>query len=386
MVLPAIAASTRSKQPDRRAIFTRFDLDFDLPEHFLPEFPRAIFLTTRQDLGDVSQGQARDASTNFYELFKACSIPKQLEGLRLLLTPFPQQQFNLTDDRRSAKPSLGVACLDCHANGHTNAATHLVGDIRPQELRHRIDTPVAARREHPAALRLAARAEDRRGLHRVRAARGLLRRRPGRSRRRRASTSLDRGSQVHAMAEFQELLDFPPAPKLTVSASSTRRKASEAELRGEKVFFGKGQCAVCHAPPYYTDNSMHDLKLERFFKPRDDQRPDPAAGRADQDLPAARHQGLAALPPRRPAADARGHGRVLQPDPRGSSHAGREGRSTGLPARALSEAGLRAAAAPRSRGRATAAAGRRRTCRSPGRRAGSCRRAETDRGSRRGPG
>jgi cytochrome c peroxidase len=27
---------------------------------------------------------------------------------------------------------------------------------------------------------------------------------------------LDRGSQVHAMAEFEELLDFPPAPKLTI--------------------------------------------------------------------------------------------------------------------------------------------------------------------------
>ncbi len=31
--------------------------------------------------------------------------------------------------------------FDCHVNGHTNAATHLVGDIRPQELRHRLDTP-----------------------------------------------------------------------------------------------------------------------------------------------------------------------------------------------------------------------------------------------------
>ena len=27
---------------------------------------------------------------------------------------------------------------------------------------------------------------------------------------------LERGSQVHFMAEFQELLDFPPAPKLDV--------------------------------------------------------------------------------------------------------------------------------------------------------------------------
>jgi hypothetical protein len=33
----------------------RFDMDFDLPEWFLPEFPAAIFLTTRPDLGDVSK-------------------------------------------------------------------------------------------------------------------------------------------------------------------------------------------------------------------------------------------------------------------------------------------------------------------------------------------
>jgi hypothetical protein len=35
----------------------RFDVDFDLPEHFLPEFPPAIYLTTRKDLGDVSRGK-----------------------------------------------------------------------------------------------------------------------------------------------------------------------------------------------------------------------------------------------------------------------------------------------------------------------------------------
>jgi hypothetical protein len=33
------------------------------------------------------------------------------------------------------------------------------------------------------------------------------------------------------------------------------------------VFFGKGQSASCHQPPYYTDNLMHDLRTERFFKP-----------------------------------------------------------------------------------------------------------------------
>ncbi len=47
------------KQTERD--LTRFDLDFDLPDHFLPEFPAPIYLTTRPDLGDVSQGQARHA-------------------------------------------------------------------------------------------------------------------------------------------------------------------------------------------------------------------------------------------------------------------------------------------------------------------------------------
>jgi len=118
---------------------TRFDLDFDTPDQFLPEFPPPIYLTTRPDLGDVSQGKLVNL-TNYYELFNGILNPKQIEGLRLLVTAFPQQQFNATEDRRSARPSSGVACFDCHVNGHTNGATHLVGDIRPQELRHRIDT------------------------------------------------------------------------------------------------------------------------------------------------------------------------------------------------------------------------------------------------------
>ncbi len=102
--------------------------------------------------------------------------PKQLDGLRLLLTPFPQQQFNATADRRSAKPSQGVACFDCHANGHTNAATHLVGDIRPQALRHRIDTPTL-RGVNIQRLFGSQRALNiRGGLYGVRTARRILRR------------------------------------------------------------------------------------------------------------------------------------------------------------------------------------------------------------------
>jgi hypothetical protein len=63
-----------------------------------------------------------------------------LKGLRLSLTPFPQQQFNEPIEGRSEKPSRGVACIDCHSNGETSGAFPLVGDTRPQEFRHRIET------------------------------------------------------------------------------------------------------------------------------------------------------------------------------------------------------------------------------------------------------
>src|SRR5665811_583802 len=38
--------------------------------------------------------------------------------------------------------------------------------------------------------------------------------------------------------------------------------------RGEALFSGKARCAVCHPAPYYTDNTMHNLRAERFYKPR----------------------------------------------------------------------------------------------------------------------
>src|SRR5262249_46401833 len=119
---------------------TRFDLDFDLPDHLLPEFPPPLFLTTRPDLTDVTKGKLVTID-NYYDIFKDVLNSKQLEGLRLLVTPFPQQQFNQTDGRRSERPSRGVTCFDCHVNGHTNGAHHLAPDVRPQKFRHRIETP-----------------------------------------------------------------------------------------------------------------------------------------------------------------------------------------------------------------------------------------------------
>jgi cytochrome c peroxidase len=245
---------------------TRFDLDFDIPDHFLPEFPPPLYLTTRPDLGDVSQGKLINLS-NFFELFNGILNPKQLEGLRLLVTAFPQQQFNATSDRRSERPSSGVACFDCHVNGHTNKATHLVGDIRPQEFRHRINTPslrgVNIQRLFGSQRALKSVEDFTEFEQRAAYFDGdpVIATKKG-------ANILERGSQVHFMAEFQEILDFPPAPKLDIHGELEPRKATPAELRGEKLFLGKARCASCHPAPYYTDNLMHNLQTERFFKPR----------------------------------------------------------------------------------------------------------------------
>ncbi|MFC2130063.1 cytochrome B6 [Bacteroidota bacterium] len=243
---------------------TRFDLDYVMPEHFLPEFPPAIYLTTRPDLGDVSQGKLI-TRMNYFELFNGILNPKQLEGLRLLVTPFPQQQFNETNDRRSELPHRGVTCFDCHVNGHANGATHLVGDIRPQELRHRLDIPslrgVNIQRLFGSQRALKSvedftefeqRAAYFDGDHVIAAKKGI--------------SIPERGSQVHFMAEFEALMDFPPAPKLDLFGKLHPKKATKSELTGQQIFFGKAKCAVCHSAPYYTDNLMHDLKVERFYK------------------------------------------------------------------------------------------------------------------------
>jgi len=78
---------------------------------------------------------------------------------------------------------------------------------------------------------------------------------------------LDRGTQVQHMAEFQKILDFPPAPKLGPDGKLDAAQASAEELRGQALFFGKARCVECHSGPHYTDDRMHDLHLERFFEP-----------------------------------------------------------------------------------------------------------------------
>ena len=205
------------------------------PDALRPRLRPARPLPARVPAADLPDDAARPGrrvarasssrSSNFYELFNGILNPKQLEGLRLLVTPFPQQQFNATDGSPvSERPSRGVTCFDCHVNGHTNGADapgrrHPPAGVPPS---HR--DADAARREHPAAVRLAAGAEDRRGLHGVRAARRLLRRRSRSSPPRRASTSSSAAARSTSWPSSRSSSTSRPPRSSTSTASSTRRR------------------------------------------------------------------------------------------------------------------------------------------------------------------
>src|SRR2546428_1548674 len=236
MIFPDVEIQEINRQEVRS--LQRFDADFDLPDHLLPEFPPPLFLTTRPELGDVSQGQLLTIK-NFFALLDGIVTPVQMEGMRLLLTPFPQQQLNQTDERKVDAASLGVTCLDCHANGHTNAAFHLNPDNRPQAARFRIET-VSLRgmfnqRIHGSKRSLRS-VEDFTEFEQrtayfdgdqVTAAK-------------KGANLLDRHSQVVMMAQMQNMFDFPPAPQLTVLGRLEPTQATEEERLGQDICFGKG--------------------------------------------------------------------------------------------------------------------------------------------------
>ena len=243
----------------------RFDADFDLPDHFTPEFPPPLYLTTHPELGDVSQGSLLTIK-NYYSLMVGILTAVQLEGLRLLLMPFPQEEFNQTEDRKSADQSLGVACLDCHSNFHTNAAFHQTPDIRPQAARFRIDT-VSLRgmfnqRIHGSKRSLRSVEDFTQFEQRTAYFNG-----DHVSAQRKGVNLPDRTDQVAMMGQMQNIVDFPSAPKLDPFGRLDPTKASERELAGERLFLGKARCAECHVPQTsFLDNMMHDLKLERFYQ------------------------------------------------------------------------------------------------------------------------
>ena len=256
MVVPQMQLETHPE-------LVRFDVDFDLPDAYLPEFPPPLFLVSRPDLGDVSGGEEITIN-NYYEKLNGILTPFQLEGMRLLVTPVAQQQFNVTEDRKADKAQDAVSCLTCHVNGHTSGVFHLNPDNRPQDTRFRIDT-VSLRGvniQHFFGSKRALRTlED---FSEVEAKTAYFDGDP--------VIALKKGArrftreEIAAMAATQNMIAFPPAPKLDIQGRLNPAKATESELCGEKIF--AMSCSQCHPAPYYTDNLAHDLQVERFYDGR----------------------------------------------------------------------------------------------------------------------
>jgi len=240
----------------------RFDVDFDIPAAYLPEFPPPLFLTTRPDLGDISRGREINQA-NFRELFEGVLTPEQLEGLRLLVTPAPTTWFNHTKHRVTAQPMRGVACLDCHVNGHTNGAVVLDPGVRPTMARTRLETP-SLRGNYMNALFSARRSI--RSLDHFAEVEEYFDGDPS-IQQEIGGRQLDQPS-TNRMGDFNAIVGLPPAPKLNRLGRLDRAKATPQELRGEAIFFGKAQCAACHQPPNYIDNTMHDLRVEELYPGR----------------------------------------------------------------------------------------------------------------------
>jgi cytochrome c peroxidase len=243
----------------------RFDVEVDLPDTFTPEFPPPIFLSGHPELGDVSRGRLLTIK-NFYEMMVGFITPVQMEGMRLLLTPFPQEEFNQTEERKVEDQSLGITCLDCHANFHTNAAFHQTPDVRPQAARFRLDTTslrgVFNQQIHGSKRSLRSVEDFTEFEQRTAYFNG-----DQVSAQRKGVHLPERHDQTSMMAQMQNAIDFPPAPKLDPAGRLDPGKANERELAGERVFMGKGRCAECHVPAFsFMDNQMHDLKLERFYE------------------------------------------------------------------------------------------------------------------------
>jgi len=241
----------------------RFDVGFDIPDCYLPEFPPPLYLTTHPELGDVTRGVEVNYG-NYFNMLNGILSPEQLDGLRLMVTPFQTTWFNVTHHRVTREPSEGVSCFSCHVNGHTNGAFELAPDNRPNYARLRVNTPTL--RGNYAALIFSSKRSIRSMDHfseieeyfdgdmTMLAALG--------------GRTLQKQESNH-MGDFNSIIDFPPAPKLDALNRLIPANATPQELRGEAVFNGKGQCSSCHVPAYqFTDNTMHDLKVERFYHGR----------------------------------------------------------------------------------------------------------------------
>ena len=237
----------------------RIDVDHDFPQEYLPEFPPPMFLTTHKELGDVTNGKEITLD-NFFEIFDGLITPEQMEGLKELLRPSPTTWFNHTDHRITKAASKGVACFDCHVNGHTNAAIELGPDARPNLARLRTDTPTM--RGNFNLMQLSSKRSIR-SMDHFAEVEEYFDGDPGMQQA--IGPRAAKREVTNRMADFNSILDYPPAPKLDPLMKLRPNLATEQELRGEKLFHGKAQCAKCHHGPAFVDDYMHDLQVERFY-------------------------------------------------------------------------------------------------------------------------
>ena len=237
----------------------RIDVDMDFPDEYLPEFPPPLFLTTHKELGDVTGGREITLD-NYYEMFDGILTPEQMEGLKELLRPSPTTWFNHTQHRVTVKPSKGVACLDCHVNGHTNGAFELAPDSRPHMARLRVDTPTL--RGNYNLMQLSSKRSIR-SLDHFSEVEEYFDGDPGMQQA--IGPRAIKEEVSNRMGDFNAIIDYPPAPKLGPLMRLIPSKASEQELRGEALFHGKAQCAKCHSGPSFVDDYLHDLQAERFY-------------------------------------------------------------------------------------------------------------------------
>jgi cytochrome c peroxidase len=237
----------------------RMDCDLDIPDAYLPEFPPPLFLTTHKELGDVARGREITMG-NYFAIFDGLLTPEQMEGLKELLRPVPSTWFNQTEHRVTYQPSAGVSCFSCHVNGHTNGAIELAPDSRPNQARLRVDTP--SMRGNYNLMQLSSKRSIRSMDHFAEVEEYF----DGDQTIKRAIAARDAPKEVtNRMGDFNAIIDFPPAPKLGPMGKLLPAKATAAELRGERLFFGKAQCATCHSGPAFVDDYMHDLQVERFY-------------------------------------------------------------------------------------------------------------------------
>ncbi len=237
----------------------RMDVDMDFPQAYLPEFPPPLFLTTHRELGDVTNGQEISLD-NHFEIFDGLLTPEQMEGLKELLRPSPTTWFNHTDHRLTIAPSKGVACFDCHVNGHTNGAFELGPDSRPNMSRLRVDTPTM--RGNYNLMQLSSKRSIR-SMDHFSEVEEYFDGDPGMQQA--IGPRAVQRSVTNRMGDFNAIIDYPPAPKLDPLMRLDPELATETELRGEALFNGKAQCAKCHYGPAFVDDYMHDLKAERFY-------------------------------------------------------------------------------------------------------------------------